>query len=82
MSVPPKEVFAYFRDSEKWTAWQGTEAEIELFPDGDGTLIRLTHSGLPPELIEVHRFGWEHYVSRLAAISEGHDPGPNNAVSG
>ena len=53
-----------------------TTVAIELLPDGDGTLIRLTHTGLPPDMIEIHRFGWERYVPRLAAISEGRDPGP------
>ena len=50
---------------------------IDLLPDGDGTIIRLTHSGLPPDSIEIHRDGWENYVSRLAAVGEGRDPGPD-----
>jgi uncharacterized protein YndB with AHSA1/START domain len=48
---------------------------IELVPDGEGTLIRLTHSNLPPESIEIHRQGWEKYATRLAAVAEGRDPG-------
>ena len=54
-----------------------TTVAIELIPDGDGTVIRLTHSALPPDQIEIHRYGWEQYVPRLAAVSEGRDPGPN-----
>ena len=129
VSAPPTKVFAYFTNSEKWKAWQGTEAEIELvpggtwrvnvtgdgfasgrvvevvqdkrvvftwgwehgppmppgsttvaielIPDGGGTLIRLTHSDLPPDQIEIHRHGWEHYLPRLAAVCEGREPGPN-----
>ncbi|HEV3473107.1 MAG TPA: SRPBCC domain-containing protein [Actinomycetota bacterium] len=129
VSAPPAEVFSFFTDAERWTAWQGTEAEVELFPggvwrvnvtgdgfasgrvvevvenervvftwgweqgppvppgsttvaidllpDGDGTLIRLTHSGLPPDLLDIHRHGWEHYVPRLAAVAEGRAPDPN-----
>jgi uncharacterized protein YndB with AHSA1/START domain len=54
-----------------------TTVAIELVPDGDGTLIRLTHSDLPPDQIEVHRYGWDHFVRRLADVSIGRDPGPN-----
>lgn len=129
VSAPPDKVFTYFTEPDKWLAWQGTEAEIELVagglwrvnvtgegfasgrvvevvenervvftwgweqgppvppgsttvaielvPDGGGTLIRLTHSDLPPDQIEVHRHGWDHYISRLANVSVGRDPGPN-----
>jgi uncharacterized protein YndB with AHSA1/START domain len=50
---------------------------IDLVPDGEGTIIRLTHSGLPPDSIEIHRTGWENYVARLLAVGEGGDPGPD-----
>jgi uncharacterized protein YndB with AHSA1/START domain len=57
-----------------------TVVEIELEPDGDGTLLRLTHSGLPPAAVDVHRAGWEHYSGRLAIAAEGGDPGPDPAL--
>jgi uncharacterized protein YndB with AHSA1/START domain len=50
---------------------------IDLVPDGEGTIIRLTHSGLPPDSIEIHQVGWENYATRLAAVAEGRDPGPD-----
>jgi uncharacterized protein YndB with AHSA1/START domain len=50
---------------------------IELIPDGDATLVRLTHDGLPNEEIPLHTAGWEHYLPRLAAVAEGSDPGPD-----
>jgi uncharacterized protein YndB with AHSA1/START domain len=130
VSVPPEKVFTYFTDARKWTAWQGTEAEldlrpggiwrvnvtgdgfasgrivevvpnerivftwgwekgpsiepgsttvtIELVPEEGGTLIRLTHRGLPPDQIDIHRYGWEHFLPRLAAVAEGRDAGPND----
>jgi uncharacterized protein YndB with AHSA1/START domain len=59
-----------------------TRVAIELVPDGDGTLIRLTHSDLPPDQIEIHRYGWEHYLPRLAAVSEGREPGSNTPGGG
>jgi uncharacterized protein YndB with AHSA1/START domain len=123
-------VFRYFADPERWTSWQGVDAEIDLRPGGvfrvnvtgdgyasgrfvevvpdrrvvftwgweregspvepgsstveidliqdhNGTLIRLTHSGLPAEAYELHRQGWDNYLGRLAAVSEGQDPGPD-----
>lgn len=133
VSVPPEKVFRFFTDSEKWLAWQGTEAEIDPRPGGTlrvnvtgegfasgrvievvenqrivfswgweqgsvvtpgsttvsieleridgGTLIRLTHTGLPPDEIGLHRYGWEHYADRLAAVAESRDPGPNALAS-
>jgi uncharacterized protein YndB with AHSA1/START domain len=49
--------------------------EIEFVPDGEGTIIALTHRGLPPEDRAVHEVGWAHYLPRLAAAAEGADPG-------
>lgn len=128
--APADAVFRFFSDPERWTAWQGVDAEIdlveggtfrvnvtgdgfatgrvvevvpnrkvvftwgwerpdspvppgsstvliELVPQGAETLIRLVHSDLPPDERDVHRRGWNNYVGRLAAVSEGRDPGPD-----
>jgi uncharacterized protein YndB with AHSA1/START domain len=56
-----------------------TTVTIELVPEESGTLIRLTHEGVPPDQIEIHRHGWELYMPRLAAVSDGRDPGPNRS---
>jgi uncharacterized protein YndB with AHSA1/START domain len=54
--------------------------EIELIPDGEGTVIALTHRGLPREDRALHEIGWAHYMPRLTAAVEGldvdPDPGP------
>jgi len=39
--------------------------EFTLEADGDGTLLRVRHTGLPEEAIEMHRQGWELYLSQL-----------------
>lgn len=54
-----------------------TTVEIELLADGDATLVRLTHRGLPDGEVPAHRDGWEHYLPRLATAAAGGDPGPD-----
>jgi uncharacterized protein YndB with AHSA1/START domain/DNA-binding transcriptional ArsR family regulator len=52
--------------------------EFTLEPDGDGTLLRLRHSGLPDAAsVASHDDGWQHYMARLATASAGGDPGPD-----
>lgn len=50
--------------------------EIDLSPEDGGTMVRLTHRGLPlPAARTQHRGGWEHYLERLDAVATGADPG-------
>ena len=52
--------------------------EITLTPDGDGTLVRLVHSGLPnAESVAAHADGWDMYLGRLSIAAAGGDPGPD-----
>ena len=51
--------------------------EIDLIEQPDGTLMRMTHSGLPPSAVPAHAKGWTHYLDRLAAAAAGRDPGPD-----
>jgi uncharacterized protein YndB with AHSA1/START domain len=57
-----------------------TTVQIELLPDGDGTLIRLTHRDLPSAAAPLHEAGWQHYVGRLAVAARGSDPGPDLGI--
>ena len=50
---------------------------IELIADGEGTLVRLVHSGVPAADRSIHVIGWEHYLPRLALAATGRDPGPD-----
>ena len=64
--------------------WDGSEVvppgsslvEIDLIEQPDGTLLRLTHSGLPDaEQCAGHAEGWNHYLGRLAEVATGRDLG-------
>lgn len=67
--------------------WDGSEVvppgsslvEIDLIEDPPaGTLLRLTHSGLPnAEQCVGHSKGWAHYLDRLTEVAAGRDPGPD-----
>lgn len=50
--------------------------ELDLVPDGDETILRLTHSGIPRDDLPIHRQGWDVFVPRLVAAATGEDPGP------
>jgi uncharacterized protein YndB with AHSA1/START domain len=50
--------------------------EVQLIPDGDGTLVRLTHRDLPPLARAAHGEGWDFFLPRLAIAATGGDPGP------
>ena len=50
--------------------------EIDLFEQDGGTLLRLTHSGLPNATqCANHNKGWAHYLDRLAVAATGRNPG-------
>lgn len=48
-----------------------TLVEIDLVPQGSGTLLRLTHSGLAGVAAREHTAGWGHYLGRLAVVAQG-----------
>jgi hypothetical protein len=50
--------------------------EIDLIDQDNGTLLRMTHSGLPNTTqCANHDKGWAHYLSRLAVAAAGGNPG-------
>ncbi len=67
--------------------WDGREnvppgsslIEIDLIDhEAGGTLLRMTHSGLPDAAVcASHEQGWTHYFGRLAEAARGGDPGPD-----
>ena len=71
--------------------WDGNEEvppgsgliEIDLIEQDGGTLLRMTHSGLPTEATrDSHSQGWAHYLDRLTKVAAGQDPGPDRGPRG
>jgi uncharacterized protein YndB with AHSA1/START domain len=71
--------------------WEGNEEvppgssliEIDLMEQDGGTLLRMTHSGLPSAATrDSHTKGWTHYLNRLADVAAGRDPGPDRGPNG
>jgi uncharacterized protein YndB with AHSA1/START domain len=53
-----------------------TTIEIDLVPDGDGTMVHFVHRDLPSaDSAARHAQGWEHYFERFVAVAEGREPG-------
>jgi uncharacterized protein YndB with AHSA1/START domain len=52
--------------------------EIDLIEENGGTLVRMTHSGLPTEEDRAnHEKGWRHYFERLGKVAAGGTVGPD-----
>ena len=71
--------------------WEGNDEvppgssliEIDLIEQDGGTLLRMTHSGLPNETTRTnHDKGWGHYLGRLTSAAAGRDPGPDRGPNG
>jgi uncharacterized protein YndB with AHSA1/START domain len=59
-----------------------TLVELDLIDKDGGTLLRITHSGLPTkELCDGHARGWAHYMGRLGVAAAGGDPGADRGPS-
>ena len=71
--------------------WEGNDEvppgsgliEIDLIERDGGTLLRMTHSGLPSATHQAsHAKGWAHYIDRLTKAASGQDPGPDRGPNG
>jgi uncharacterized protein YndB with AHSA1/START domain len=70
--------------------WDGSEEvppgssliEIDLLDRDGGTLLRMTHSGLPNAAqCANHERGWAHYLGRLAIAATGRNPGVDRGAA-
>ncbi|HEV7523757.1 MAG TPA: SRPBCC family protein [Acidimicrobiia bacterium] len=78
-----KVVFTFGWDEDGHAIPAGsTTIEISLHPEGDKTLVRLVHSGLPDNAVDDHGNGWALYLERLSVRVMGGDPGPDRPPAG
>ena len=82
------EIVPYSRVVFTW-GWEGDDSplppgsstvEITLVADGDGTIVRLRHLGLPAEAQASHAEGWDHFLPRLVVAAEGRASGPDQTT--
>src|SRR4051794_32880715 len=83
LDPPRRLVFTWGWEGENPVPPGSSTIEIELVPNGDGTLLRFTHRDLPgAESVQSHGHGWDHYLERLATVAGGGDPGADPWLSG
>ena len=74
---PSRVVFTWGWEGDTAVPPGSTTVEITLRDDGEGTILRLRHSGFTTdEAAATHRAGWAMYVERLSVATPGGDPGP------
>lgn len=44
---------------------ESSTVEIDLDEHGGETILRLSHRGIPPDVVEDHRRGWVYFLRRL-----------------
>lgn len=73
---PSRVVFTWGWEGDAAVPPGSTTVEITLWDDGEGTILRLRHSGFTTdEAAASHRAGWAMYVERLSVATPGGDPG-------
>jgi len=74
---PRRVVFTWGWEGDDQLPPGSSTVTIELIPDGDATIVQLTHSGLPEGADAAQLEGWKHFLPRLATVAGGGDPGPD-----
>lgn len=75
---PRRVVFTWGWESGSAVTPGSSTVEVSLEPDGEATLVRLTHRDLPDgEARQAHGHGWDNYLGRLVVAVPGGDPGPD-----
>ena len=77
VDAPHRVVFTWGWEGDEQLPPGSSTVTIELISDGEGTIVRLTHSGLPEGADAAQLQGWEHFLPRLAIVAGGGDAGPD-----
>lgn len=73
---PSRLVFTWGFDGSSEVPPGSTVVTVSLRPEGDQTVLRLVHSGLPSgHWAMMHETGWTKYLGRLGVAGAGGDPG-------
>jgi uncharacterized protein YndB with AHSA1/START domain len=72
---PRRVVFTWGWEGDPNLPPGASTVEITLTPDGDETVVTLTHRDLPEPALAGQTEGWEHFLPRLVEAAEGRDPG-------
>jgi uncharacterized protein YndB with AHSA1/START domain len=63
---PHRVVFTWGFEGNQAVPPGSSTVEITLTRDGDATILRLTHTGLPHPTLASHSQGWQGYLDQLA----------------
>lgn len=66
---PSRVVFTFGWESGELVPPGSSTVEVTLTEDGDGTIVRLEHRGLPAASVERHGQGWTRHLDQLAEIT-------------
>lgn len=81
VDAPRRVVFTWGWEGDEQLPPGSSTVTIELVSDGESTIVRLTHSGLPEGADAAQLQGWEHFLPRLAIVASGGEPGPDPWVA-
>ena len=73
--APHRVVFTWGWEGDTPAPLTPSVVEVTISPDGDGTLLRLVHRGVPVKIRHRSAQGWDHYLPRLALAAAGSHPG-------
>lgn len=67
---PHRVVFSWGIPGNETLPAGGSTVEVVLTPDGDDTMVVLTHRDLPSTHLDSHRTGWEHRLGLLCVAAD------------